>query len=247
MVLKISRRHLLQASAALAAAPALGTAATAPASAQEPNWKHALSLFDELKYPTGFKHFDYVNPAAPKGGTVRMMAIGTFDNFNPVVGGVKGAIAIGLSEARKEGAPCSHREVGWQRCLELDPVHADRTGLCFRQACVQARKIVARGGCLRHARANVVRAFGGIVTVSRDFISTWAASSGSESRIEECIASRFDRRSGVGVVRGARVDRASRNIWCRVDERSHRSRCAAGDQGRAGHEGKGHSNEKRCS
>ena len=97
MVLKISRRHLLQASAALAAAPALGTAATAPASAQEPNWKHALSLFDELKYPTGFKHFDYVNPAAPKGGTVRMMAIGTFDNFNPVVGGVKGAIAIGLS------------------------------------------------------------------------------------------------------------------------------------------------------
>ncbi|MEZ5764471.1 MAG: extracellular solute-binding protein [Xanthobacteraceae bacterium] len=95
--MKISRRHLLQASAALAAAPALGTAATAPASAQEPNWKHALSLFDELKYPTGFKHFDYVNPAAPKGGTVRMMAIGTFDNFNPVVGGVKGAIAIGLS------------------------------------------------------------------------------------------------------------------------------------------------------
>lgn len=102
MVLKISRRHLLQGGAAFAAVPAFGTVATAPAfaqaaSAHEPNWKHALSLFDELKYPTGFKHFDYVNPAAPKGGTVRMMAIGTFDNFNPVVGGVKGAIAIGLA------------------------------------------------------------------------------------------------------------------------------------------------------
>ena len=93
MVLKISRRHLLQGGAALAAAPAF---AQAPA-AKQPDWKHALSLFDELKYPAGFKHFDYVNPAAPKGGTVRMMAIGTFDNFNAVIGGVKGAIAAGLS------------------------------------------------------------------------------------------------------------------------------------------------------
>jgi microcin C transport system substrate-binding protein len=37
-----------------------------------------------------FKHFDYVNPNAPKGGSVRQLAIGTFDNFNLVVAGVKG-------------------------------------------------------------------------------------------------------------------------------------------------------------
>ena len=60
------------------------------------DWKHGLSLFGELKYPAGFKHFDYVNPNAPKGGTVRMIAFGTFDNFNQVVSGVKGSLAMGI-------------------------------------------------------------------------------------------------------------------------------------------------------
>jgi microcin C transport system substrate-binding protein len=55
--------------------------------------RHGLSLFGDLKYPAGFAHFDYVNPQAPKGGNVRQIAIGTFDNFNPVVQGVKGNIA----------------------------------------------------------------------------------------------------------------------------------------------------------
>ena len=62
----------------------------------ERDWKHGLSLFGELKYPPGFKHFDYVNPKAPKGGAVRMIAFGTFDNFNEVVSGLKGSIAMGV-------------------------------------------------------------------------------------------------------------------------------------------------------
>ena len=41
-----------------------------------------MSLFGDLRYPAGFKHFEYVNPAAPKRGTVRLIAVGTFDNFN---------------------------------------------------------------------------------------------------------------------------------------------------------------------
>ena len=57
-------------------------------------WRHGLSLFDDLKYPPDFKHFDYVNPDAPKGGTVRQGVTGTFDNFNPVVSGVKGSLAL---------------------------------------------------------------------------------------------------------------------------------------------------------
>ena len=60
-------------------------------------WRHALSLFGEVKYPAGFKHFDYVNPQAPKAGTVRMIAVGTFDNFNMAVSGVRGSIAAGLN------------------------------------------------------------------------------------------------------------------------------------------------------
>jgi len=57
------------------------------------NWKHALSLFGDIKYPAGFKQFDYVNADAPKGGIARQISIGTFDNFNIAVAGVKGTIA----------------------------------------------------------------------------------------------------------------------------------------------------------
>jgi microcin C transport system substrate-binding protein len=62
-------------------------------SAAEPAWRHALSLFGDVKYPADFKRFDYVNPDAPKAGVVRSAAFGTFDNFNVVVAGVKGALA----------------------------------------------------------------------------------------------------------------------------------------------------------
>ncbi len=96
----ITRRKLLQGSAFAALAPALGTVAGVPAinpanaqSASEPAWRHALSLFGEVKYPADFKRFDYVNPDAPKGGVARMISIGTFDNFNIAVMGVKGSIA----------------------------------------------------------------------------------------------------------------------------------------------------------
>jgi microcin C transport system substrate-binding protein len=72
----------------------------APGSAQEPPekvWRHGLSLFGDLKYPPGFKQFDYVNPNAPKGGSVRLTGFGTYDNFNIVVAGVKGNLALGLT------------------------------------------------------------------------------------------------------------------------------------------------------
>jgi microcin C transport system substrate-binding protein len=80
----------------VAAAPVLkaaGLPVIAAAQAQPaPAWRHALSLFGDVKYPADFKHFDYVNPAAPKGGVVRQIAVGTFDNFNMVVSGVKGSL-----------------------------------------------------------------------------------------------------------------------------------------------------------
>ncbi|MGF1756541.1 extracellular solute-binding protein [Photobacterium sagamiensis] len=38
--------------------------------------------FGEAKYPSDFPHFDYVNPEAPKGGTVTYAQVGTYDNFN---------------------------------------------------------------------------------------------------------------------------------------------------------------------
>jgi microcin C transport system substrate-binding protein len=59
-------------------------------------WRHGLSLFGEVKYPPDFAHFDYVNPQAAKGGHARQIALGTFDNFNIVVSGVKGALAAAI-------------------------------------------------------------------------------------------------------------------------------------------------------
>ena len=99
--LTLSRRTLLRTGASVLAAPAASALAPlagidAPARAEEAKWRHGLSLFGDLKYPEGFPAFDYVNPKAPKGGSVRMIALGTFDNFNPVVAGVKGNIAGGV-------------------------------------------------------------------------------------------------------------------------------------------------------
>ena len=44
---------------------------------------HGYAQFGLLKYPANFTHFDWVNPGAPKGGTLRVMAYGTFDTLNP--------------------------------------------------------------------------------------------------------------------------------------------------------------------
>ncbi|HHY2909188.1 TPA: extracellular solute-binding protein [Enterobacter hormaechei subsp. steigerwaltii] len=42
----------------------------------------AFAVIGEPKYAVNFNHYDYVNPAAPKGGNVTLSATGTFDNFN---------------------------------------------------------------------------------------------------------------------------------------------------------------------
>ena len=88
--MRLTRRALLRTGAAALAAPAValdGLVRSPAALAQESParaWKHGLSLFGDLKYPAGFKHFDYVNASAPKGGAARQIAFGTFDNFNLV-------------------------------------------------------------------------------------------------------------------------------------------------------------------
>jgi microcin C transport system substrate-binding protein len=46
---------------------------------------HALALHGDLKYDADFSHFEYVNPDAPKGGTMRLATTGTFDSLNPFI------------------------------------------------------------------------------------------------------------------------------------------------------------------
>ncbi|WP_322516267.1 extracellular solute-binding protein [Rhodopseudomonas palustris] len=122
--MNLTRRHLLQAGVAAAATPALGLGsgllAGGPAMAEDAadkltsglTWRHGLSLFGELKYPPGFKRFDYVNPDAPKGGAARQISLGTFDNFNLAVAGVKGNIAPAVGYLYETLMTQSQDEVG---------------------------------------------------------------------------------------------------------------------------------------
>jgi microcin C transport system substrate-binding protein len=95
--LHLTRRSVLRTGTLAAVSPLLGQvplpATPARAQGSAPQWRNGFSLYGELKYPPGFKHFDYVNPQAPKGGAVRLMALGTFDNFNQVIAGLRGLLA----------------------------------------------------------------------------------------------------------------------------------------------------------
>ena len=55
---------------------------------------HGGSLIGALRYPPDFAHFDYVNPAAPKGGLARVATASGFDSFNPFI--VRGDAPTGI-------------------------------------------------------------------------------------------------------------------------------------------------------
>ena len=65
----------------------LGTGANA-----EPKTSYGLSPFGDLKYGPDFNHFDYVNPDAPKGGTIKLRDLDSFDTVNPFL--LKGNPAV---------------------------------------------------------------------------------------------------------------------------------------------------------
>jgi microcin C transport system substrate-binding protein len=69
---------------ALLLAVGFGQPGTALAQNDDPVTRvaHGASLFGSIRYPADFPYFDYVNPDAPKGGRLRISAMGTFDSFN---------------------------------------------------------------------------------------------------------------------------------------------------------------------
>src|SRR6516165_7345530 len=105
---KIARRQGMRKAPAATIVVALLLVSTVTAQAAA---THGMSLFGDLKYGPDFKHFDYVNPDAPKGGTMRYAAIGTFDTLNPFV--IKGIPAAGIGSVfdtltvRSEDEPSS--------------------------------------------------------------------------------------------------------------------------------------------
>jgi microcin C transport system substrate-binding protein len=140
--MNLTRRFFLRATAATVATPAItaiGAAslardAGAQTAAPPRSWRHGLSLFGEPRYPQGFKHFDYVNPAAPQGGSVRQIAIGTFDNFNAAVAGVKGTLASGLELISENLMSYARDEVATEYGLLAEAVSypEDRSSVTYR-------------------------------------------------------------------------------------------------------------------
>ena len=67
--------------------------------AASPLWAaHAYGQFGDVKYPTGFTHFGYVNPQAPKGGEIVLVPPtrqSNFDKYNPFT--LKGSAPPGLT------------------------------------------------------------------------------------------------------------------------------------------------------
>jgi microcin C transport system substrate-binding protein len=94
---------------------ALAVAAAAPAVGN-----YGLSLFGKLKYGPDFKHFDYADPQAPKGGSLRLSAVGTFDTLNPFV--IKGVAAEGLSQVFDTLTVASQDEPGSEYGLVADSI-----------------------------------------------------------------------------------------------------------------------------
>jgi len=95
----MNRRSLLQSALLMPAASWLPLSAwTSAAEAEEATvvWRHGISVFGDLKYPVGFKQFDYINAKAPKGGSACQIALGPYDSFNMAVAGVKGSLVQGI-------------------------------------------------------------------------------------------------------------------------------------------------------
>lgn len=90
----------------LAAAGAAFAGGIRPIRAEGAGPRHGFSIFGDLKYPADFPHFDWVNPAAPKGGVLAGQSAtwstnqnpSTFNSLNDLI--LKGDAAVGLGLTR---------------------------------------------------------------------------------------------------------------------------------------------------
>lgn len=115
----------------------LSAAACAAAGALVPAWAaHAYALWGQPKYPVDFAHFDYVNPAAPKGGELRMVSnlrYSTFDKYNPFT--IKGSPPAYLADMLFEpllAASLDETATGYGLLAEEVDVAPDGLSATFR-------------------------------------------------------------------------------------------------------------------
>ena len=101
-----------------------------------PAWVHAYAAFGQPKYPPGFEHFGYVNPDAPKGGTINLRnpdRRSSFDKFNPFT--VKGNAPAGMSIFMFEGLTLlsgDELQTMYGLLAEAISVAPDKSSISFR-------------------------------------------------------------------------------------------------------------------
>ena len=107
--------------------------ALAPTASAEP--RHGLSIFGDLKYPADFKHFDYVNPDAPKGGKLVTIGTGasqTFDSFNDFIYQGEPAQGLGLIFDSLMTRAYDEPDADYGLIAETADVAADKMSVTFR-------------------------------------------------------------------------------------------------------------------
>ncbi|MBD3679814.1 MAG: ABC transporter substrate-binding protein [Rhodobacteraceae bacterium] len=109
----------------------IGVTALTQARAQETIVSHGISTFGELKYPSDFKHLDYVNPDAPKGGEMSIWAFGGFDSMNPYT--IKGRAERLSSIFYESMLTGTSDEIGSAYCLLCETIEypEDRSWVIF--------------------------------------------------------------------------------------------------------------------
>ena len=82
----IKRRGILLGSAGLLSSGWIGAPALVRAQAGGATIvSHGFATHGDVKYPADAKNLEYVNPDAPKGGSIRLAGRGTFDSLNPFI------------------------------------------------------------------------------------------------------------------------------------------------------------------
>jgi microcin C transport system substrate-binding protein len=126
------RAALLTGAGGLALLASRQSAAAAPTGETE---SHGVSIFGELEQPADFKYFPYVNPAAPKGGTLSLQPTtnsnGSFDSFNPfILRGNPAAGALGIYDSLMTGS-LDEPDVGYGLVAHKMRVSADKRTYTF--------------------------------------------------------------------------------------------------------------------
>lgn len=120
------------ASFAVALLWAVGLAFSGSASAQQKVIRaHGIAMHGTPKYGPDFKHFDYADPNAPKGGTVRQYAIGSFDNLNPYILKGQAADQLGFLTETLMANAADEAFTGYGLLAETIEVPEDRSWAAF--------------------------------------------------------------------------------------------------------------------